>query len=171
MTRRLDVFVGGQLSRLYETEQGLADEFRRVGERHVDEVDVAPICELLARQCAAHANLLGPHLERYADMRPPAESEEPGVADSVMSLLRPRVTDAGVRQRQPGLTLLDDLGNLYLAINAADLLWVQIGQAARALRDSDLLATVTQCNEQTMTQLGWLNTRIKELAPQTLTVG
>jgi hypothetical protein len=165
------VYVGSQLSRLYETEQGLADEFRRVGERHEDEVDVAHICELLARQCVAHANLLGPHLERYAGRRPPPESEEPGVADSVMGLLRRRVAETSTRQREPGLTLLDDLGNLYLAISAADLLWVQVGQAAQALRDPDLLATVTKCEEQTMTQLDWLKTRIKELAPQTLTVG
>jgi hypothetical protein len=171
MTRRLDVYVGRQLRRLYKTEQGLADEFRRVGERHADEVDIAHICELLAQQCVAHANLLGPHLERYAGRRSPAESDAPGPADSAMGHLRREVADASLRQPRLGLTLLDDLGNLYLAITAIDLLWVQVGQAAQALRDSDLLATVTQCDEQTTTQSRCLKTRIKELAPQTLTVG
>src|SRR5262245_22596693 len=66
MTSRLDGYVGRQLSRLYQTEHGIADEFRRVAERHAAEADVARICELLAQQCGALIDLLGPHLERYA---------------------------------------------------------------------------------------------------------
>jgi hypothetical protein len=170
VTTRLDWYIGRQLSRLYETEQGLGDEFRRVGERHADEVEVAHICEQLAQQCVAHVDLLGPHVDRYARQRPSAESDRPGVADSVHGFLRRKVAAAGPRQREPGLTLLDDLGSLYLAITAADLLWIQVGQAAQALQDYDLLATVSQRSEQTMRQLRLLKTRIKQLAPQTLTV-
>jgi hypothetical protein len=46
-----------------------------------------------------------------------------------------------------------------------------VGQGAKAARDRDLLETVTDCMEQTAVQARWLKTRIKEAAPQALTVG
>ncbi len=171
VTTTLDRYIGRQLSRLCETEQGLADEFRRVAERHAAEADLAHNCELLARQCAANVDLLSPHLERYACQRPSNESGRPGVNRIGRGIVRRKVAGTSPRQREPRLTLLDDLGNLYLAIAAADLSWIQVGQAAQALRDSDLLATVSQRSEQTTTQWRWLKTQINQLAPQTLTVG
>lgn len=171
MTKRLDRYVGRQLTRLYQTEQGLADEFRRVSERHSDEVDIAPVCELLARQCVTHVDLLGSHLEQYAGHRPSPGPERHRVADSLRGFLRRRVAGTSPQQGERESTLLDELGNLYLAITAADLLWVQVGQAASALSDSRLLATVSQRNEQTTAQLTWLKTQINQLAPRTPTVG
>jgi hypothetical protein len=81
------------------------------------------------------------------------------------------LSEASAKRQAPGLFLLDDLADLYLDIAAAELLWTQAGQAAQALRDADLLDTVTQCNEQTATQLRWVRTRVKEIAAQTLVVG
>jgi hypothetical protein len=49
--------------------------------------------------------------------------------------------------------------------------WEMVGQGAKAARDQDLLETVTECMEQTAVQVKWLKTRIKEAAPQALTVG
>jgi hypothetical protein len=49
--------------------------------------------------------------------------------------------------------------------------WEMVGQGAKAVRDKELLATVTDCLEQTGVQVKWLTTRIKEASPQTLTVG
>jgi hypothetical protein len=49
--------------------------------------------------------------------------------------------------------------------------WEMVGQGAKAARDQALLATVTECMEQTTVQVKWLTTRIKEASPQTLTVG
>ncbi|MGZ4617548.1 MAG: hypothetical protein ACXV5Q_10515 [Frankiaceae bacterium] len=42
------------------------------------------------------------------------------------------------------------------------------GQAARALRDSELLTVVSRCDGETATQLKWLRTRMKQAAPQAL---
>ena len=165
------MYVGRRLTRLRDTEVRLADEFRRIAERHADEFGVAHVCHLLARQCLAHANLLGPHLERYAGVRPDDEPEESQPTDSVRGFVRRKVSEASGRRQTPGLMLLDDLADLYLAIAEVELLWVQAGQAARALRDDGLLDTVSRCDEQTTTQQRWVQTRIKEIAPQTLVVG
>jgi hypothetical protein len=49
-----------------------------------------------------------------------------------------------------------------------DITWTVIGQAAQGLRDRDLLDTVSSCQSQKATQLAWLQTRIKQAAPQAL---
>jgi hypothetical protein len=46
--------------------------------------------------------------------------------------------------------------------------WTMVGQAARGLRDSELLQVVSRCEGETATQLKWLRTRMKQAAPQAL---
>ena len=158
------------LSELRAAETDLADVFRRVEQRHPDEPDVARNCDVLARQCVAHANRLGPSLARYAGDVPDAEIPEPTRTDILRGRLRRRAARTGERRRPSGLALLADLSDLYVAISRIEVLWVQAGQVAQAQRDSELLDTATQCNEETATQRRWVTTRIKEVAAQTLVV-
>ena len=51
-----------------------------------------------------------------------------------------------------------------------DLAWTLVGQAARGLRDEDLIAVVSACEGETATQMRWLRTRMKQAAPQALVV-
>ena len=44
-------------------------------------------------------------------------------------------------------------------------------QAAKALRDQDLLSLATDCQSETEAQASWFTTRIKTGAPQALVVG
>jgi len=48
--------------------------------------------------------------------------------------------------------------------------WTVIGQAARGLRDAELIAVVTRNEQETATQLKWLRTHMKQAAPQALVV-
>lgn len=43
-----------------------------------------------------------------------------------------------------------------------------IKQAAQGLRDTELLDVVTDCDGETAIQLKWLQTRMKQAAPQAL---
>jgi hypothetical protein len=72
--------------------------------------------------------------------------------------------------RSGGLGLLRDLHDLYLMANACDISWTMIGQAAQGARDWELLETVNSSEGQTATQIKWLETRMKQAAPQTLLV-
>jgi hypothetical protein len=54
--------------------------------------------------------------------------------------------------------------------NACDISWTMIGQAAQGARDWELLETVNSCEGQTATQIKWLETRMKQAAPQALLV-
>lgn len=44
-----------------------------------------------------------------------------------------------------------------------------LGRAAQAAKDRDLLSVVTECHPQTLCQMRWTNTMIKQLSAQALT--
>jgi hypothetical protein len=60
--------------------------------------------------------------------------------------------------------------DLYVMVSACDIAWTMVGQAAQGARDTELLEVVNVCEGQTVTQLKWLRTRMKEAAPQALLV-
>jgi hypothetical protein len=49
--------------------------------------------------------------------------------------------------------------------------WTMLRQAALAARDRELLDAATACHGETLVQIKWLTTRIKEAAPQALATG
>ena len=64
--------------------------------------------------------------------------------------------------------LLRDLQDLYLLASMVDVTWTMVKQAASALRGEELLSVVAPCDSETSTQLKWLQTRMKQAAPQAL---
>ena len=72
--------------------------------------------------------------------------------------------------RSGGLGLLRDLHDLYLMATECDLSWTLVGQAAQGARDRELLGVVQNCEQESATQLKWLQTRMKQAAPQALVV-
>ena len=67
--------------------------------------------------------------------------------------------------------VLGDLQDLYLMASNCDITWTLVGQAAKGLRDGDLIEVVTANESRTAVQLKWLRTRMKQAAPQALVVG
>ncbi len=51
-----------------------------------------------------------------------------------------------------------------------DLVWTLVGQAAQGARDGELLELVGRLEGETSIQLRWLQTRMKQAAPQALVV-
>jgi hypothetical protein len=51
-----------------------------------------------------------------------------------------------------------------------DIAWTLVGQAAQGARDQELLDVVNACEGETSTQMLWLQTRMKQAAPQALVV-
>ena len=49
-----------------------------------------------------------------------------------------------------------------------DITWTMVKQAGSALRDAGLLSVIEHCDTQTSTQLRWIQTRMKQAAPQAL---
>ena len=78
--------------------------------------------------------------------------------------------DALSSTRQGGIGLLRDLQDLHLLATLVQSTWIVIAQGAQGLRDPQLLEVATTSNAETSRQLTWLNTRMKQAAPQALIV-
>jgi hypothetical protein len=144
------------LGLLHRSQTELARAFREVAAGHGDEADVAHLCERFARECDRHAEQLAPFARRYGE----DAADEPERLHSELF--------SGTRSG--GLGLLRDLHDLYLMATECDLSWTLVGQAAQGARDRDLLGVVRRCEHETATQLRWLETRMKQAAPQALVV-
>ncbi len=146
------------LGLLHRAQTTLAQAFREIAVGHEPEVDVFHVCQTLAAQCDRHAELLGPFVERYGEAD---DDDEPERLHSDLF---------GGGTRSGGLGLLRDLHDLYLMAAQCDMAWTLVGQAAKGLRDEQLLDVVTGCEGETAIQLKWLRTRMKQAAPQALLV-
>ena len=144
------------LGLLHRGETELAAAYREVGEAHADEVDVFHLTRTLAKQCETHAERLAPFVARYGEQ-----------AEEAPERLH---ADLFAGARSGGLGLLRDLHDLYVMAAQSDIAWTLVGQAARGLRDAELLEVVTACERATATQMQWLRTRMKQAAPQALVV-
>ncbi len=151
---KLPVYLG----LLHRSEGTLAESFRQVSEGHGHEPDIHFLCQSLASQCDKHQKALAPVIERYGEVQ---DDDEPD-----------RLHADGLKDTRSGpVGLLRDLQDLYLLASLVDITWTMIKQAAQGLRDEELLAVVGDCDGQTSTQLKWLQTRMKQAAPQALILG
>jgi hypothetical protein len=150
------VFLANYLGLLHQSELDLAEGYRKVADGHASDAAVYHVCHTLAKQCDAHAEKLKPFVDRYGEQR----SEEP-------ERLYYELFD---ETRSGSFGLLRDLQDLYVMANFCDITWTMIGQAAQGARDRELLETVNSLEGQTLTQIKWLKTRMKQAAPQTLLV-
>jgi hypothetical protein len=148
--------IGRYIDLVHRTERDLATAFRKVSEAHGDETDVYQTCQLLARW----SDKLEEEMEPFAAKYKPEKDKEPD-----------RLTQTLLKDtRKGGLALLRDLHDLYLVATEVQVCCTILKQAADGLRDKDLTTTCEEVERQTKRQLGWLMTRMKAAAPQTLIV-
>jgi hypothetical protein len=57
--------LGRTIEQLHDALTDLADDYRKVGERHATEHDVYHLTRVLAQQCEGQAAVLAPFSERY----------------------------------------------------------------------------------------------------------
>lgn len=150
------MFLANYVGLLHQSEQDLAEAYRKVADGHANHADVYHTCHVLAKQCDAHVEALKPFADRYGEQR----AEEP-------ERLHHDLFD---ETRSGSFGLLRDLQDLYMMANFADITWTMVGQAAQGVRDRELLETVNSLEGQTATQIKWLKTKMKQTAPQTLLV-
>jgi hypothetical protein len=153
------------IEQLHQGETALVGQLRELAGRHSDEAEIRHVSHDIARWSREHVRMLAEHGQRRGiDLDTEAEGGQPG------PLHRLRGAVAGVvgTGTAPGLALLDDLAEAYLAASRNSLGWEMLAQVAQAKRDEDLLALATRCHPQTLRQLRWANTMIKTQAPQIL---
>ncbi|MFG2719747.1 hypothetical protein ACGFW5_15825 [Streptomyces sp. NPDC048416] len=153
------------LRALHHGEQHLAKELLAAAERHRTEHEVHHVATDLARWSAEH-------VERIADTAGHYDlelDEAPSTSHSgFISTLREKVAETVGRRPEPGLLLLRDLRELHLAAAENSLHWEMLAQTAQAAKDQRLLSLASACHPQTLRQMRWTNTMIKNLCPQVL---
>ncbi|MFI7502855.1 hypothetical protein ACIBVL_31150 [Streptomyces sp. NPDC049687] len=154
--------VTAVLRALHDGERALERDLLAAAERHRPDHGVHHVATDLARW--SHEHTAG--LAEYGRGRGVDLSGQH--AFGVLAGLREKTAEALGRRPEPGLLLLHDLRDLQLAAARNSLHWEMLGQAAQALRDEELLALVSSCHPQTLRQMRWTNTMIKEQAPQLL---
>ncbi|MDX3771904.1 MULTISPECIES: hypothetical protein [unclassified Streptomyces] len=153
------------LRTLHRGERHMAQELVAVSERHRTEHEVSRIATDIATWSREHVRLLtaavtehGLHLSG-----PPDASFE-----GVLGALRRKASEGVGGRPEPGLLLLRDLRDLHLAATHNSLYWEMLAQAAQATKDTGLLGLASSCHPQTLRQMRWTNTMIKNLSPQIL---
>jgi hypothetical protein len=139
--------VGRLLAHLEKLETALAAELRAAAERHRDDHDVYHQSRTFAVTADKRVQGLALFEQRYKGKAIWSTAIGDGSAD-----------------------LLEDLRTLYLRSQEAAMTWVMVAQAAKALRDKELLSHATDCQTETELQGKWFTTRIKTGAPQALVV-
>jgi hypothetical protein len=156
------------LDDLHEAETDLASEYRTVGEREAAEQDIWYMCHTLANQCDMHAEWIRAIAERFG--KGLSEPSGDGGMRNVFAGMRHKTSEMLGRRPEAGLLLLRDLRQLYLMAEESNIHWLTLGQVAQALRDKPLLDDVSRLHKETLSQIKWLKTRIKESSPQALVV-
>ena len=140
--------LGSLLAHLRELEQEWAAALQAAAQRHCGDHDVYHQCHTFAVTADNRLKKLEPLAQRYEG--------------------RPEWTTAiGVGSDD----LLEELRALYLRTEGLAITWTMAAQAAKALRDQELLSLARDCQSETAAQASWFSTRIKTGAPQALVVG
>jgi hypothetical protein len=142
------VKLGPLLAHLDQLETEFAAELRAAAERHRGEHDVYHQCQTFALAADKRVRRLEPFAKRYDGVPAWTSSVEDG-------------SDG----------LLRELRALYLRAQEVAITWTMASQAAKALRDNDLLTVATECRSEIEAHAKWFTTRIKVAAPQAIVLG
>jgi ferredoxin-nitrate reductase len=148
--------IADYIGLLDESEKRLVKAFEQVRTTHPDEPDIGPLCKLFGEWSEEAASLLKPFVAKYGERH----EGEPKRLDKALL----------VKRKQGGFDMLRDLHDLWLLVNESMMSLNGLEQAARALRDEQLLTTLEHMQDRNERQQTWLKTRISQAAPQTLVV-
>ena len=161
--------IGLALKELYDAEEELAEEYVKVGERLAAEHDVWYDCKQFAEQCHRHAEAIRPFAGKHDEHLAPPDDDT--VGETTTAALRHKLAEALGRRPESGLLLLRSLRQLYLQAQEVSFHWLIAGQLAQATRDDDLLSLVDELHRETLTQIKWLKSQLKQASPQALVAG
>lgn len=141
---------------LGESEKRLVKGFEQVRKTHSDEPDVDSLCKLFASWSTEAESMLEAFVSKYGER----QEGEPKRLDKALL----------VKRKQGGFDMLRDFHDLWLLVNESMMSLNVLKQAARALRDRQLLDVLNHMQDRNERQLIWLQTRINQAAPQVLVV-
>lgn len=160
--------LGVAIDEVADAEGRLAESLLEVGERHRADHDVYHLTRRLAHWAQGHVAALEPFGKRYGiDVDAEDAGEQSG---GPLAAARERGAELLGRRPEGGLLLVRDIRNLHVLATEVSVDWTILGQAAQAAKDEELLECVSLCHPETLRIVRWTLTKLKESAPQALTV-
>lgn len=150
------------LQRVHDAERRLIELLDDLTTRHSADHEVVHVGTNLRGWSAAHVRLLAERGPDY-DVNLDDDTSKPGPLHRAAAAVTELVTHPN-----PGVLLLDDMQDLYLAASHASLAWEMLAQIAQARHERQLLQLVGDCHPETLRQIRWANTMLKTLSPQLL---
>ncbi|GLW47396.1 hypothetical protein Stsp02_30580 [Streptomyces sp. NBRC 14336] len=157
--------IGTVLRELHDDERELIRCLLLTAERHRDAHEIHHLALDLATWSHRHLRDLADVADTYGLRLDPDPDDGPRRTDR----LREKGGALIGRPTDPGMLLLNDLREICGRASAVSLDWELVAQAAQAMADERLLGLARRCHPDTLRQLRWANTELKETSPQVLT--
>ncbi|MGE5313183.1 MAG: molybdopterin oxidoreductase [Acidobacteriota bacterium] len=148
------MLIGNYVELIERNETTLRDSLQKVASRHKAEPDIMETCVKIASWSDVHLTNLRPLLERYGTG---AKTEPERVEKGLFHGLR-----------KGGIGLLRDLHDLYILATETRVTYEILKQGSEALHDKELEEFCLDSMKETIRQLHWIETRIRQAAPQVL---
>lgn len=151
------------LTQLHRAEGELARQLRQAADRHRADHEIFYLANDLALWSDNHVAMISDISPQFGvELQP--DSADAGIVS--------RALDKGAqlveKSRDPALRMLEDLRELYLSASAVSVDWELLAQAAQGARQHDLLEVAETCHPDTLRQMRWANSKLKESATQAL---
>jgi len=159
--------VGAAIEELRRSENELAGALLSVSDKHKVDHEIFYVARDIARWSHEHVRRLAEVGRDYGlDLDPEAEDEA-----SLLGRLKQKGAEMTGRFHEPSLLLLADLRHIHRTAAGVSLDWEVLAQTAQAMQDTTLLAVAQDCHPQTLRQMRWANSKVKETAAQTMVTG
>jgi hypothetical protein len=149
-------YLADYIGLLLANEDRLILGWEKLRKAHPTTPDIGPQSALFMTWSSENAAAIRPYVARYGERR----EGEPEALDKALPIGRP----------QTGFGLLRDLQDLWLLVNESFVSTAVLIQGARALGDRELEQSLAAVQDRNERQRGWLLSRIRQAAPQTLAV-
>lgn len=150
---------------VHESSADLIQDLRNLAQRHAADHEVFHVANRLADICDGHLALLAENAGRYGE---DLSADEFAPFQGLLGALRRRSGEAMARSDKSAVLLLRDLRHLYVVASECNIAWTILGQGAKAARDGALIEVVYPCQQDIGRTVHWIESRIKETAPQVL---
>lgn len=152
------------LEEMHRSENDLAHHLLVISERHKVDHEIYHLARDLARWSQQHVRDIADIAKNYGEDLDPEPRGEMGLMETV----REKGSEMVGRRPETGMLLLRDLRELYLKACGVSADWELLAQAAQGMKDKNLLGLAEKCHPQTIRQMKWANSKLKESATQVL---
>ena len=159
--------VGAAIGELHRSENDLAGALLSLSDHQRVDHEIFHVARDIARWSQDHVRRLAVVGGNYGlDL-----DAEPQDEATLVARLKQKGSELTGRFHEPGLLLLVDLRHLHKTAAGVSLDWEVLAQTAQAMQDRELLGLAEECHPQTVRQLKWAETKVKETAAQIMVTG